>query len=511
MDHLTQEAGNLAKLKKVESVITVNPMINSLKTEIESLSRAIVAASVDYTQEHPEYIAVEKKLKNAKESLKKEAEKAFSQETNKQSGIYDTVASKILDLVLDHITYEQSIASYQALLDKCYSRQNEIILAQSAIENAASKKKNLFTELAEVEQSIHTLNSIMTGVIPIFRILSPSTTNMDNIAYYKYFPKRKTLTIWSAIIAFCLLSFLVVAKEIQSNTLYNGWQLSSLTKDIIYTDIPVLEDVHRQSGMREQLTCCHMHGICLSAKDSRIVRIASWQSLEGKATVGTALAWYYKRLGYSVIIVDGDIQNRSLSRAFGHDKHPGLMDYMCQKASGEEVTAEGSAFCQQLPHSDMATHALEPVESATGRDVAADAAQTYDLSSLPFIPAGSSANAGSNGYRLTHLTRLFEDLMSRYDRVVFVDSPITENYFLLADSLPPHDVILVMESGKHSIYDAENVAHVSRSTAANSTLRGIIVNKAPVALNVFTYKGLLETGAYILLKPVQILKRVFQR
>ena len=50
-----QTAESLAKLKKVEETIAVNPNIDTIKTELRQLAALLAAASIEYTPDHPEY------------------------------------------------------------------------------------------------------------------------------------------------------------------------------------------------------------------------------------------------------------------------------------------------------------------------------------------------------------------------------------------------------------------------------------------------------------------------
>ena len=67
----------LALLKEYEQIMEANPQIEALKETILELTGSLLSASVDYTRENPEYIAIEKQLNNAKENFKKEAKKTF--------------------------------------------------------------------------------------------------------------------------------------------------------------------------------------------------------------------------------------------------------------------------------------------------------------------------------------------------------------------------------------------------------------------------------------------------
>lgn len=77
-DFLSQEAKKYEELIEYEQVMETNPQIKTLKDEIQSLTGSLISASIDYTPEHPTYIAIEKRIDNAKESLKKRSKQYYS-------------------------------------------------------------------------------------------------------------------------------------------------------------------------------------------------------------------------------------------------------------------------------------------------------------------------------------------------------------------------------------------------------------------------------------------------
>lgn len=100
--------------------------------------------------------------------------------------------------------------------------------------------------------------------------------------------------------------------------------------------------------------------------------------------------------------------------------------------------------------------------------------QIYNIS---FIPAGNQDNLDLKPFVLKPLSDLFSILTSDYEKIIFIDASFNSNHFMLADMLPPHDIIIVVKSGEHSIYEVDNLMGMREFTKGKATLKWIIINK----------------------------------
>jgi Mrp family chromosome partitioning ATPase/uncharacterized protein involved in exopolysaccharide biosynthesis len=442
MDHLYREAANHEALKKYQIIMESNPTILTLKTKIQELTRLLVGLSVEQTKENPAYKVMEKTLEATKESLKKEAEKTLYQEIDQRSNFLDTVLSSMLKYDLNHIVYHYQVEHYNSLLKLSESRLEELITAQSQLSKLTERRAHLSNLLSTSITNHSNVSNIMKKPVPFFRVVSHASINKDNLKYYKYFPKRK-LVLSQTFIAFLFaLSFLVIAKELYANTLFCGWQLSALKHRVDYADIPLLGiSATNLNNDFDAIICKHIHEICLSTNDAQIVRITSGEKGEGKATIARAMALYHHKMGKSVVLIDGDLKHHSSSVWFGLNDRPGLTDCICDQRESADIIIR-----DQIPN-------------------------------ISFIPAGSRSNLDLKPFVLKPLTDLFSILSSDYEKIIFVDEPFSDSHFMLADMLPPHDNIIVVKSGEHSIYEVERWTGMREYTQGKATLKGIIINK----------------------------------
>jgi len=470
-EYLSREMAKYKKLQKYEQIMEANPQIDVLKSKIEDLTGQLVAASVDYTPNHPEYRAIEKKLNNAKETFRRESKKTLYQETDRISSMLDTVLTSMLEATMNHLVFKSRINHYNAILASNYKRLDELAVVQSELENLEINKETLANILSNANTNLYTIENMMNKSLPFFRVVSLGNINKDRLKYYKYFPKRKRILVLSFLASFFAFSFFVLGKELYTNILYHGWQLRAVKNDIHYADVPNLKNVTKKNDGFETVICKYIHEICLATKDSQVIRIASGVKGEGKTTIARALAWHCRKTGKSVVLVDGDIEHHSLSLSFGLDDRPGLIDYLYAE--------------KQLP-------GIIAQDRTTG---------------ISIIPVGSRHILDLYMPVMSRLDTLFSILRSDYEKIIFLDSPSSANHLMLGDNLPSHDVIIVLSSGEHSIYEVEHIAKMQELTRDTAILKGVVVNRIPFTPNIFTWNGLLQLSVHIIIEPFRFFRR----
>ena len=353
-----------------------------------------------------------------------------------------SLAEKSVEVTKEHPSYKVTETTLRTAIKSHESRLEELIKAQPELNELTEQRTQLATLMAVSLTNHSIVSNIIKKPVPFFRVVSPASINKANLAYYKYFPNRKLILALTFMASLFALSFLVIAKELYANTLYCGWQLSAIKHRVDYVDIPILGiSATNPKSDFDAIIFKHIHEICLSTNDAQIVRITSGVNGEGKATIARALAFYHHKMGKSVVLVDGDLKHYSSSSWFGLNDRPGLTDYLCGQKEPTDVIIR-----DQIPN-------------------------------ISFISAGSQRNLDPKPFVLKPLTELFSILTSDYNKVIFVDTPFSDSHFMFADMLPPHDIIIVVKSGEHSIYEVECWTGMREFTKGNATLKGIVINK----------------------------------
>ena len=434
IDQLYGKSKDREALKKYKVIMDSNPTITTLKSKMEELTRTLAGYSVELTKEHPLYKVTEKSLNATREALEKEAKESFY--------LYSDVLTAMLKYDLNHTIYRCQVDYYNTLLKEAERRQEELSAAQIELGKLTDEKKQLAALLTTALTHHSNVSNVMKKPLSFFSIVSTANIDKTNLNYYKYFPKRKQILALTFMASFFILSFLVIGRELYANKLYRGWQLSALKHPVNYADIPMLA-VSAVKQMREfdTVICKYIHKICLSTNDTQIIRVVSGIKSEGKASIARALAVYHQKMGKSVLLVDGDLTNRSSTIGFGFNDRPGLVDYVSGRKEIKDIIVQDPIY------------------------------------HIPFVPAGSRVNLDLEPLALKPLKDLFTELAKDYEKIIFIDLPSGSDRLLISDMLPLHEDIMVVESGEHSVYDLDRFTGMYDFLKDKSILKGIIVNK----------------------------------
>ena len=180
--------------------------------------------------------------------------------------------------------------------------------------------------------------------------------------------------------------------------------------------------------------------------DNRRVMIASATAGEGKTTITLGLAIALRKLGYRVLVVDGDLQKSSLSQHLG-------------------VTPEESAGCVEVSFPDNADYQL-------------------DLMPAPTVPTTETARFFTKGSFERSLDRLQAE--ENYDYVL-VDTPpvnLTNEAMLMAPII--NNVLFVVRPGKsdrHAVRDS-----LEQLKLHKAQIQGLILNAVDSSSSSYRYE-----------------------
>jgi len=468
--HFSKKAKDFEKLETYRHIMRENPVIKDLKTKIIDLTGQMVSASVEYTPSHPAYVRLEKRLKSAEEALKKEARRSFYQETKEMSPLRDEIVSDMLNLTLAHLVFKSEVEHLESRIVKYRNRLNELTEAQSAVDSL-DRELNTFSQLKSTAQkNLIRIQNITDNSLSFYRVVSYAWINEDNLKHYKFFPRRRFILVVSCAIALILFSFLIIAWEMQKDPLYYSWQLSDLDSHSDVAEVPTIKKTKGPPGGFEALVCSHMRTVHLPSLDSGVVRVVSELKGEGKATIGSALAWYFAKAGKSVLLVDGDSINRSCTMELGMGDRPGLMEYL------------------------------------SGQNDLSDIRVNHPAYKMDIIPSGSVSATGRDPSMEKALLEMLLKLSERYDRIIFLDTPLSNTLFASIVGID-HDIVLVMKSGEHSVSEAKEILSLNESSLDRGTIRAVVLNQLPFSADLFSWKGLCGLILHLARHPFSVLRR----
>lgn len=466
---IDRESETYSTLMKCESSVSLNPQVTVLKTEIQELIGSLTAAAAEFTPEHPTYIAIEERLKKAQELLNAEAEKTFERDTARVSGVRDTALLALFQAAMDHAVFHIESDYYTKLTAAHHARMDELNTVLARIDNLERQRTSVYDALTTSRRNREDIGSIANKAVPFFRVVSRAHIDESCLKHYKYFPKRTKLVILTFAGVLFLVTFAILGREIHRNSLYRGWQLSEVGLRVDCADVP--EWGVRASRDIPVLLEGLIRPVALAFSDSGLVRVTSMDSSEGKATCAQVLARHLVRAGKTVVLIDGDVERRAVSVDSTASDAPGLVEYLCSTRRLDEIVIRRPGSLADI------------------------------------IPTGTGSLMDVSRPR-EGLATLLAELRKSYDTIVFVDAPASSACRILPDGLPAHDVLLVARSGHHSIYDVERIAR--ECVLSHAVLRGVVLNRTPFAVDMFTLDGWVDLAHYVVLEPIHLIQRLIK-
>jgi polysaccharide biosynthesis transport protein len=177
---------------------------------------------------------------------------------------------------------------------------------------------------------------------------------------------------------------------------------------------------------------------------NKVIGITSSLPDEGKSTIAASLAQIIGQGGKSVIIVDCDLRNPSLSAAFAPDATVGLLEVVCGTNSIEDAVWND-------PKTNLAF-----------------------LPMVKHVPLLHSAEI----FASEQMRKLFDQLRSTYDYIIIDLPPLTPVVDVRATSALLDCIVLVVEWGRTKIDVAKHALHTAPNVYEN--LVGVVLNKTDI-------------------------------
>ncbi len=122
----------------------------------------------------------------------------------------------------------------------------------------------------------------------------------------------------------------------------------------------------------------------------RVVMITSAQSGEGKTSLSTHLAASLAQVGYSTLLIDGDLRNPIAHQLFDMDRGPGLCDLLRGQANEEQVIRPtGIARLSMISAGNWDSHATQALAQGGCRRLIEQLRTQFDyviIDSSPVLP-----------------------------------------------------------------------------------------------------------------------------
>lgn len=279
------------------------------------------------------------------------------------------------------------------------------------------------------------------GELQASRAVSPSLTRQTDSAVaptFPFAPRPRRDALFAFAIASLLAVALAFALERFDRRIKRVEEVADaygipLLATIPHLDAPtVIRDGKAAvpDFLREPFRGLRTH-LQLATLDESLSHVAVTSAIagEGKSTITRNLALTYREWGLSVVVVEADLRNPSLSRLFGFEKGArGLTTVLTGETALEEALVEVDFDIASLEYLEKVRSG--PQATTTGRAGAPKAHSTE--SGLALLPSGPTPPNPQAVLASDRSRQVVESLQQRFD-VVLIDTP---PLLAVSDALP---------------------------------------------------------------------------
>lgn len=427
----------------------------SLQNSLSDLNQQLVAAAVEYTPHHPEYIKVRKQIEAVFKQMTAAKKREYSQSTRSTSETLDSVLANLMEIREEQAVRSTTFAELNALKTHYVNELNYIGEGNSLYNNLEEKKSGLTAIIRIANQNIIEIEALIQQPFSFFRVVSSPFVDKEYINDFKYLPKRKLTLVISFVGIFFLSLFYILIRELHLETLFYAWQLRYMTDDIEAIDIV-------SNKNKKSLLSSVRHIFHTSGDTGHLFRIRRIDYASDPEIVAELGAGYYFRGGESTLLVNN------------YRKQPECPD------------------CTGL-HSWLTGHLMEATDGIKktnkGYDILCDAHWNHVD---PWVRDRQE------------IKDLFSILAGYYKNIILVDPSLNMQRRAAGDFIVPDVDILTVNGGELSTSQVIEIVEQEKQTCKGKKTVVLVINKKE-SINPFSGKGLFMLFGRFLKAPIGII------
>ena len=372
-------------LQTVSEVVR-SPVISQLRNQQAVAAQKIAELSSRYNNDHPLVVRARAELRDINNSIAAETARIIVNLKNE----YDVAKAR-----------EDSMQKSLDQISGASGLNNDVGIRLRELERTNAANKTLFENFLS-QAKITSAQS--TFDVRDSRIISPATKGSMS------FPKKK-LVLSLALVIGCLIG---IGGGVALDMLNSGFTTQRETEEKL--GIPVLASISLLPPAERTIngkvfdpsTYCRMKplsryaeavrtlrmGVQMADVDdpAKVVLVTSSVPQEGKSTVALSLAYSAVKAGLRTAIIDGDLRHPSVSRFFGLEKSPGLVDLLTGTGSLEKsiLTANGLTV---VPAGSKSQNPPDLLGSARMKSLVEKLRETHDYVIIDTPPVGPVIDA----------------------------------------------------------------------------------------------------------------------
>jgi succinoglycan biosynthesis transport protein ExoP len=381
-----QMQGQGGSLETVSEVVR-SPVISQLRAQQAVAAQKIAELASRYNNDHPLVVRARAELRDVNNSIAAETGRIITNLKNE----YDVAKAR-----------EDSMQKSLDQISGASGLDNSVGIRLRELESANAANKTLyesFLSQAKITSAQSTFDARESRIIsPASKPGAPS------------FPKKR-LVLSLAIVVGCLIG---IGGGVALDMLNAGF---SAQREIeqklgipVLASIPLLSAAERTvngkvldppnychakplSHYAEQVRTLRM-GVQMADVDdpAKVVLITSSVPGEGKSTIALSLAYSALKAGLRTVVIDGDLRHPSLSRFFGLEKGPGLVDLLAGTLGVEQtiVSRDGITI---VPAGSKSQNPPDLLGSARMKALVEKLRQNFDYVIIDTPPVGPVIDA----------------------------------------------------------------------------------------------------------------------
>jgi succinoglycan biosynthesis transport protein ExoP len=381
-----QMQGHGDNLQTISEVVR-SPVISQLRNQQAVATQKIAELSNRYNNDHPLVVRARAELRDINNSIAAETGRIISNLKNE----YDVAKARedSMQKSLDQISGASGLDNSVGIRLRELERIN--VANKTLFENFLSQSK-----ITSAQSTFNARDS---------RIISPAEKPSA-----ASFPKKK-LVLLLAIVVGCLIG---IGSGVALDMLNAGFSTQREIEEklgiAVLASIPLLSAAERtvNGKVLDPPHYCHSKplshygeavrtlrmGVQMADVDdpAKVVLITSAVPREGKSTIALSLAYSALKGGLRTVVIDGDLRHPSLSRFFGLEKGPGLVDLLAG-TFGVEQTMVSRDGITVIPAGSKSQNPPDLLGSARMKGLVEKLRQTYDYVIIDTPPVGPVIDA----------------------------------------------------------------------------------------------------------------------
>jgi succinoglycan biosynthesis transport protein ExoP len=380
---MQQHGGSLQTVSEVVR----SPVISQLRNQQAQAAQKIAELSSRYNNDHPLMVRARAELRDINNSIAAETGRIIANLKNE----YDVAKAR-----------EDSMQKSLDQISGASGLDNSVGIRLRELERNNAANKTLFENFLS-QAKITSAQS--TFDVRDSRIISPASK-----PGFASFPK-KTLVLSLALVVGCLIG---IGGGVALDMLNSGFTTQREIEEKL--GIPVLASISLlppaertiNGKVLDPSSYCHMKplsryaeavrtlrmGVQMADVDdpAKVVLVTSSIPQEGKSTIALSLAFSALKAGLRTVIIDADLRHPSVSRFFGLEKGPGLVDLLTGAVGVEQTIITGDGLTV-VPAGSKSQNPPDLLGSARMKALVEKLRATYDYVIIDTPPVGPVIDA----------------------------------------------------------------------------------------------------------------------